>query len=64
MNALILDTETESLQWKQKQLLLLHVFISNIGNNLTASVFHKCSCTGLILDFTSFTSRKRRDVKS
>ena len=37
-----------------KQLLFLDVFTSNVGNNLTTSVFHKRTYTGLLLDFTSF----------
>ena len=37
-----------------KQLLFLDAFTSNVDNNLTTSVFHKRTYTGLLLDFTSF----------
>ena len=45
-----METETD------KHLSFLHEFISNVGNNLTTSVIHESTYTGLLLGFTSFNS--------
>ena len=46
-----METETD------KQLPFTDVFINNVNNNLTTSVFHKSTYGGLLEDFTSFTYR-------
>ena len=42
---------------ENKQLSFFDIFISNVDNYLTITIFHTSTNTGSLLNYTSFTSR-------